>query len=555
LKADVEILSTQVTPETARLAFLYYDDKPHAIIYTKDSKQINIDIGELSEYTSAYNTVSPKGKKAKVENTLYAEIFYPNGILQKGFCIIDTPGVEDPDQERSDVTLNFIDQADAVIFLIDPTEGGLKESELKFIKNKILTNNGTEKGIIFVANKVGALRIHQFPELPKLLANKKEDIKKIFNIDVKFYPIDSYYEVCRIREGHNSSQENDRTYIQNINQKLVKLNLPPDYFKDLFEEFKNDLELYLVKEKGKLFLKRRISTFLTEQLNPLIDELKEKSSYEPKSIVDLEIKIKDAEKQLEILKRKSEQILDKFNNNKNSLHTYIQQKTTTEFNNNITINPGTIDHLSADTVEITKNLSKQISKKTQNFINELIDVLEEENIKIERPNFDIRVKSIDTAKYFTKKQEVVQGNNDGDFIGAAIGGFLGFIVGGPLGAASGAAAGRRVGKGFNSDNKMIENVTFDEIGLRKEIDNTRQMLIHNYQASLDYYYNSVEETVDKILNTKKKSITDYYSAQKKNLKNEKFSFSQYRDEINSIVDKLNKNNNLFTQLLNEVETL
>ena len=533
LKADVDILSTQVNPETAKLAFLNYDDNPHAIIYTKDKKEIDIEISELPKYTSTFDGVSPKGEKAKVENTLYAEIFYPNDILKKGFCIIDTPGVDDPDEARSNVTLNFIDRADAVIFLMSANEGGLKNSELQFIQSKILNNLGTSKGIIYVFNKISYLKERQLKnELPKLIEKNEKLLNETFGEKINIFPIDALDALRGIRD-------ND-----------VEL-----YEKSRFGPFKKELENYLVQEKGKIFLRLRINKFIIESLEPFIGELLEKIAYEPTSLTMVENELKKSQTELEKLSNKTNNIISNYENAKNTLKNWIQKEITSDFNTHISISTKAIPNLSRDINSVTEFLTEKINTKTKKFIKDMISDFELENIKISQPSFDIQVKSIDTSKYFLRKQEVISGNSDGGFVGAAIGGFIGFFVGGPIGAAAGAAAGRRVGKEFNSEDKTIEHVTFDELGLKKEIDGVRNMLIKTFHSSLETYFSDVSSTVSKSLANKRKNINNIFETNKKILFSEKSTFKEYKNEINSKINQLNQSKSNLSQLLKEVETL
>src|SRR5690606_34200225 len=46
LEAESEILSTSVTPETARLSFLVYSDKPHAVIHRFDGEPVRIELSD-----------------------------------------------------------------------------------------------------------------------------------------------------------------------------------------------------------------------------------------------------------------------------------------------------------------------------------------------------------------------------------------------------------------------------------------------------------------------------------------------------------------------------
>jgi len=237
------------------------------------------------------------------------------------------------------------------------------------------------------------------------------------------------------------------------------------------------------------------------------------------------------------------------------LKNWIQKEITSDFNTHISISTKAIPNLSRDINSVTEFLTEKINTKTKKFIKDMISDFELENIKISQPSFDIQVKSIDTSKYFLRKQEVISGNSDGGFVGAAIGGFIGFFVGGPIGAAAGAAAGRRVGKEFNSEDKTIEHVTFDELGLKKEIDGVRNMLIKTFHSSLETYFSDVSSTVSKSLANKRKNINNIFETNKKILFSEKSTFKEYKNEINSKINQLNQSKSNLSQLLKEVETL
>ena len=64
---------------------------------------------------------------------------------------MDTPGVNDPDSWREEITYNYLGASDAVIMLLDPGQA-LSDSEVEFLKDKIL-DSCIEK-LIFVVNKI-----------------------------------------------------------------------------------------------------------------------------------------------------------------------------------------------------------------------------------------------------------------------------------------------------------------------------------------------------------------------------------------------------------------
>lgn len=538
LNAKEDILSTQVTPETARLAYLTYHEIPHAIIHTKDSQKIEIELNELPKYTSAFDTTSPKGEKAKVMNTLYAEIFYPNNILQKGFCIIDTPGVEDPDETRSEVTLNYIDRADAVIFLMSASEGGLKNSELQFLQSRILNNQGSSKGIIVVLNMISRLRGRQLNEVPKLLEKNEKLLYDTFGKKISIFPLDALDALKGIRT-------NDAEL----------------YEKSKFEIFKNELEKYLVQEKGKLFLRLRINKFLADGLDPIIEHLKAKIAYEPTSLQKIEAELLKSKEELSKVEGAILEIFAKNENTKNDLKNWIQKEIITDFNSQIVINRNSIPNLSRNINTLIESISRKVNNRTQRFIDDIINEFDDEKINISQPNFDVSVKQIDTSKYFVVQKITTASQKSNESAGKVIGGVLGFLAGTffppaiILTTMLGMGIGEEFGGSDTNDPRVTENMTIDEMGIKREIDSVRATLTQSLHASLDYYFNEVAESTDKTLQNKKESINNIYNTNKQLLSNEKNNFQNYKDTILKLINQINHNKNKFTQLLQEVETI
>jgi len=537
LEAKSDILSTHVTPETARLSYLSYADEPFAIIHTNDDKQIKIPIDELAAYTSSFDTVSPKGVKEKVEKTLYAEIFFPNEILNKGFCIIDTPGVEDPDEKRSMVTLNFIDRADAVIFLISANEGGLKNSELKFLQSKILNNFGNSRGIVFVCNKISLLRPRQLQnELPKLIENNEKLINQTFGTRFKIFPIDALDAINGIRENN-----------------------PDLYNRSRFNEFKEHLVRYLVEEKGKIFLRIRINNFIHNELNPLIDHLINLIKEKPKTIFELENNLKNSENQLNSLEIKTNQIFNRYLEDKKILETWIKKEVTSEFNSSITLNAQKIEELPKDIIKTTELLSQKISSKTKRFIDDLINEFDLEDVKIPRPSFEVNPKQIETSKYFSKEKiQSYTRTENGRGIGKFVGGALGFLFAGfsPPAIFIGVKIGEAIGSMFGQDNYSTkERIYFDELGLKKEIEKVKDMLIESFIKYLDFYYNEISNNVKENLERKRKNMISQYNSQKKFLNKEQIVFEEFVNDTNTLINSLTKKRDELIEILNEVNKI
>jgi hypothetical protein len=78
-------------------------------------------------------------------------VWYPNPFTGNGIVLVDTPGVNDPDHWREDITYSYLAEADAVIMLLDPMQP-LSASEVEFLDTKILKRSIAN--LLFVVNKI-----------------------------------------------------------------------------------------------------------------------------------------------------------------------------------------------------------------------------------------------------------------------------------------------------------------------------------------------------------------------------------------------------------------
>jgi hypothetical protein len=72
--------------------------------------------------------------------------------------LVDTPGVNDPDNWREEITYSYLANADAVIMLLDPMQP-LSASEVEFLDKKILSQSIAN--LIFVVNKIDDVSIEE----------------------------------------------------------------------------------------------------------------------------------------------------------------------------------------------------------------------------------------------------------------------------------------------------------------------------------------------------------------------------------------------------------
>ena len=140
-----ELLISDVLPETATIqAIMHNSEKKAQVLYQDGSIQEGMATKEFLQQFSAKtqkNTVDVK----------YIKIGYPIDFIDSKVVLVDTPGVSDMDEQRVQVTYDFLPKANVVLFVLDAVSP-LKKTEKEFIEEHLL-QQGISK-VIFVLNKM-----------------------------------------------------------------------------------------------------------------------------------------------------------------------------------------------------------------------------------------------------------------------------------------------------------------------------------------------------------------------------------------------------------------
>lgn len=154
------LLPTGVLPLTSSITKIYYSPevKIDVIFNNGVKKKIPVDKLEL------YCTEKRNPKNQKGVDTI--EIGYPFDFLNRDVVIVDTPGIGSIYQHNTDVTYEFIDKSDAVIFVlsVDPP---ITEVEKQFL---LKIAESVDK-IFFVINKCDLTNRNELEEI--VTFNKK----------------------------------------------------------------------------------------------------------------------------------------------------------------------------------------------------------------------------------------------------------------------------------------------------------------------------------------------------------------------------------------------
>jgi len=147
------VLPMGVTPTTAVIHQVVHGVRgAKAIMESGESKVVPFD--EVGSYVV--------GGSATTDAVRYLEVHYPSALLNMGgqgeggggVVLVDTPGVNDLNSTRAEITYSYVPKADAILFLLDAGQI-LKESERTFLANKLLSQSRDK--VLFVINKIDLL--------------------------------------------------------------------------------------------------------------------------------------------------------------------------------------------------------------------------------------------------------------------------------------------------------------------------------------------------------------------------------------------------------------
>ncbi len=141
-----DVLPTGITPTTAAINHVVHAAVPRARVMLKNGQSLDLLPSELKQWVTVAG-----GQAADVA---YVELGYPADMLRGDVVLVDTPGVNDLNDQRAEVTYGYVPRADAVLFLLDAGQA-LKDSEREFLASHIL--DGTRGRMIFVLGKMDLL--------------------------------------------------------------------------------------------------------------------------------------------------------------------------------------------------------------------------------------------------------------------------------------------------------------------------------------------------------------------------------------------------------------
>lgn len=173
------ILPSGITPTTALIHEVKHGAEPRAevVFRAKSAQGESADplraAGDRKEVPWAKITDLVVGGDLVPDDILRVELEYPAKVLENKVTLVDTPGVNDLNLQRAEITYGYVPRADAVVFLLDAGQI-LKESERRFLRDKLL-GAGRDR-IVFAINKSDTL---DASEREQVLAYAKKQLGQI----------------------------------------------------------------------------------------------------------------------------------------------------------------------------------------------------------------------------------------------------------------------------------------------------------------------------------------------------------------------------------------
>jgi small GTP-binding protein len=152
------VLPTGITPTTAVLTHVLHGPKVGATLVMESGDRKAVDVKRLGEHL----TVEGQGEKG-AKGLHHVELTHPAAGDRLGdrVTIVDTPGVNDINEQRAEITYGYLPRADAAVFLLDATQI-LSASERQFLEERILRSSRDR--LLFVVAKADQLDAKELQE-------------------------------------------------------------------------------------------------------------------------------------------------------------------------------------------------------------------------------------------------------------------------------------------------------------------------------------------------------------------------------------------------------
>ncbi len=504
------ILPSSIKPTTAVISKISYDDEPTYKLHYRNS---NMPVQEISAEKFS-ELIAPKetnliekiqaqlafNKQSELDSISYAEIGYPLDFCRENVNVVDTPGTNDLNAGRIEITYNYVEKADAVILVL-AANNPLTASELEFLKERVLGNQ--IKDIFFIINYKDALNSHQEEEVVKNYINDNlhEKLPEL-PANLKMYMVSSLQALLYRR--------------QNINGEILKprqlAQLPEDFNDTGFPEFEKSLGEFLANDKGKAKINKyaergsKISHRIYEDINLRL-EMSTKSLDEITAQYNkLEPAFKNAQKEVKrvirILKDNLENGVEDISNEctiagnkmRNAANSVVDSYSGSYNEDEIKQKVNRAVH------EKINKFIRKVSKKQQDLFDDQMEYVNSELKKIWNDvyiNYNSNaVSSIDYKADFDLDISVSSSTSSQDsFGGACAGAIIGGLLGGPIGFMIGGFFGSFLGSGSSRSTTTSVRHSIN-MSFNNNTESMRKNVVEQYRKNVNRICSDIDKSVN-----------------------------------------------------------
>lgn len=254
------LLPMDILPETATINAIMYQENPALQVVRQDG---TVETGEVTcDYMKRFSARQENNEAVDVR---YIKIGYPAEMLRNRVILVDTPGVSDLDEQRCEVTYEFLPKANAVLFLLD-ANSPLKKSEKDFIEERLLPQ-GIDN-IIFLLNKYDDV---DEDEDEDLLATTQARLNKAFQREVPVYPVSARWALEGLEQGNQSLVE--ASQIEAVRAQFLKLVGQGRVESAKIAGWKNRLETLLTAIRQEISNEIKICQMDQQEVQKILDGL------------------------------------------------------------------------------------------------------------------------------------------------------------------------------------------------------------------------------------------------------------------------------------------
>lgn len=526
------ILPSSKKPTTTVISKIIYSETPSYRLVYKDGMSRGLDEKTFIKLTAPKEAdeADQAGwkkylhQKDDISKIDYAVVSYPLDFCKDNVEIIDTPGINDLNTDRVDITYRYLNKADAVIMVLAANQV-LTASEMEFLRQRILSNQIAD--IFFVINFKDQASAQEEGEVINFARQNLQQLMDSADSPLRLYLVSSKQALVfrRLKNGENVP-------MSSLQWKPENLEITG------FPVFEEALGHFLTEEKGNIKLKKyRRRALAGGEL--LAKDLRTRMEIAKHSVDEVRAKIAEMKPVLQKSQHEANQAVRQMETNLGCYKDEIRNICLSNGSHmRQAINRAVEDYDGEwNSKSISKAVSKVMGKEKMKLIDE-IQAFEEENLKKEAGRTQQQLAAVwsDIDANYQKsfslpalpEQEneleidlssVTSSNADGVIGAAAVGAVIGGIIGGaallPVLAIAGGLAclfglfGGHDDNGASSRERQKDSLKKDlHKHYDKEYREMTEKILEQYDKTVSSYGQNVRTEVDNRIEDMQKQLDE-----------------------------------------------